>query len=268
MLLSCKIVKNLERSSYNHLLAYLFKFILDRLFDVLAVIESLSLINLKVILFKLYGPYLLITMTANNKTQFSKAKQSRSQKTLDDLLEAADELVNSADPKKFTTRSLADKSGYALGTLTTRLQSVENVFLYVIEKQRDKNIQSLVKSIEDFNEKKSIEELAELIFDQARELITKVNPKVIQFIESRFIKKNQFSSKYFHYADPIAHALVKSQKTNTSNTFRKVTEKEAKLIVRSLIMILERPFVEEDPIAGSKEHRRIVTESFVGLLGK
>jgi len=26
--------------------------------------------------------------------------------------------------------------------------------------------------------------------------------------------------------------------------------------------------VEEDPIAGSKEHRRIVTESFVGLLGK
>jgi AcrR family transcriptional regulator len=204
-------------------------------------------------------------MATNIKTQFSKAKQSRSQKTLDDLLEAADELVSNADPKKFTTRSLADKSGYALGTLTTRLQSVENVFLYVIEKQRDKNIQSLVKSIKDFDEKNSIEELAELIFDQARELITKVNPKVIQFIESRFIKKDQFSSKYFHYVDPIAHALVKSQKTNTSNTFRKVTEKEAQLLIRSFIMIMERPFVEEDSIAGTKEHRRISIKSFVRL---
>jgi len=57
MLLSCKIVKNLERSSYNHLLAYLFKFILDRLFDILDVIESQSRINLKVILFKLYKSY-------------------------------------------------------------------------------------------------------------------------------------------------------------------------------------------------------------------
>jgi hypothetical protein len=32
-------------------------------------------------------------------------------------------------------------------------------------------------------------------------------------------------------------------------------------------MIVERPFVEEDSIAGSNEHRRIAIESFVRLFG-
>jgi len=63
-------------------------------------------------------------------------------------------------------------------------------------------------------------------------------------------------------------ALFLCSKKNTTNTFREVTEHEAKLIVRSFVMISERPFVEEDPIAGSKEHRRITVESIVRLFGK
>lgn len=207
-------------------------------------------------------------MATNTKSQFSKAKQLRSQKTLNDLLDAAEKLVSAADPKKFTSRSLAEKSGYALGTLTTRLKSVENVFIWVIEKQRDKYVQVIVKIIEDFGKNMPIGELAELLCDKAFEIIPKVNPKVIRFIESRFIKSDQFSSKYFHFIDPISNAFYKHHKINTTNTFRLVTEKETQLIARSFIMILERPFVEEDPIAGSKEHKRIVMESFIRLLGK
>ena len=70
-------------------------------------------------------------MNKNTDVEFSIAKQSRSEKTLDDLLDAADHLVTAADPKAFTARSLSEKSGYALGTLVNRLQSVENVFLLV-----------------------------------------------------------------------------------------------------------------------------------------
>ena len=207
-------------------------------------------------------------MNKNTDVEFSIAKQSRSEKTLDDLLDAADHLVTAADPKAFTARSLSEKSGYALGTLVNRLQSVENVFLLVIEKQRDQHIQAIVKIIEEFDKDKPIQELSELITENAFATFKKVNPKVIQYIESRLIKREQFSSKYFHYLDPIAGALFLCSKKNTSNTFREVTEHEAKLIVRSFVMIGERPFVEEDPIAGSKEHRRITVESIVRLFGK
>ena len=207
-------------------------------------------------------------MNKNTDVEFSIAKQSRSEKTLDDLLDAADHLVTAADPKAFTARSLSEKSGYALGTLVNRLQSVENVFLLVIEKQRDQHIQAIVKIIEEFDKDKPIQELSELITENAFATFKKVNPKVIQYIESRLIKREQFSSKYFHYLDPIAGALFLCSKKNTSNTFREVTEHEAKLIVRSFVMIGERPFVEDDPIAGSKEHRRITVESIVRLFGK
>jgi hypothetical protein len=206
-------------------------------------------------------------MNKNTVVKFSKTKQSRSEKTLNDLLDAADQLVTGADPKNFTARSLSEKSGYALGTLLNRLESVENVFLWTIEKQRDQHIQAVVNIIEDFDLDKTIQELGELLAEKAFVTIKDVNPKVIQFVEGRLIKRDQFSSKYFHYLDPIAEALFKNSNINTSNTFREVTETEARLMLRSFVMIVERPFVEEDSIAGSNEHRRIAIESFVRLFG-
>ena len=206
-------------------------------------------------------------MNKNTVVKFSKTKQSRSEKTLNDLLDAADKLVTDAEPKNFTARSLAEKSGYALGTLLNRLESVENVFLWAIEKQRDQHIQAVVILIEGFDVDKPIQALAELLAEKSFATLKDVSPKVIQFVESRLIKRDQFSSKYFHYLDPIAEALFKNSKINTSNTFREVTETEARLMLRSFVMIVERPFVEEDSIAGSNEHRRIAIESFVRLFG-
>jgi len=207
-------------------------------------------------------------MNKSAVVEFSKTKQSRSENTLNDLLDAADQLVIAADPKKFNARSLAEKSGYSLGTLIPRLKSVENVFLWVIQKQRDQHIQTIVQIIEEFGVDKSIQSLAELLVEEGFKTFKKVNPKVIQFAESRLIKRDQFSSKYFHFIDPIGLALFKNSQKNTSNTFREITENETKLIIRAFIMIAERPFAEEDPIAGSNEHRRIAIEIFVRLLGK
>jgi hypothetical protein len=206
-------------------------------------------------------------MNKNTVVKFSKTKQSRSENTLIDLLDTADQLVALANPKNFTARSLSEKSGYALGTLLNRLESVENVFLWAIEKQRDQHIQSIVKIIEAFDLDRPIQELGEALADKTFVTLKEVNPKVIQFIESRLIKRDQFSLQYFHYFDPIALALLKHSKKNTTHTFKKLTAIEAKLIVRSFIMIVERPFVEEDPIAGSNQHRKIAIESFVRLFG-
>ena len=68
-------------------------------------------------------------MHKNTKVEFSKVKQSRSEKTLKDLLDSTCHLVTTANSKKFTAWSLSEKPGYASGRLKTRLQSVENVFL-------------------------------------------------------------------------------------------------------------------------------------------
>ena len=75
-----------------------------------------------------------MSMPDRIKIEFAKIQQDRSKRTLDDILEAASNLIEQADPDLFTSRILAVESGYSLGTLNKRLISVENVFIWLIEK--------------------------------------------------------------------------------------------------------------------------------------
>ena len=61
-------------------------------------------------------------------------KQKRSRKTLEELMQAALIIAEEADLKNFNSRKLAQKSGYALGTLVKRLGSIENIFLWAVKK--------------------------------------------------------------------------------------------------------------------------------------
>ena len=56
-----------------------------------------------------------------------------------------------------------------------------------------------------------------------------------------------------------------AQKDKT-RTFRLMTEIELKLTLRSMLMIVERPFVDGEVFAGTPEHRAIAIENLVRLL--
>lgn len=47
-----------------------------------------------------------------------------------------------------------------------------------------------------------------------------------------------------------------------------MTKDETTLILRQLTFLVERPFIEGNPIAGTAEHRRIVIDAITRLLGK
>ena len=133
---------------------------------------------------------------------------------------------------------------------------------------RDNELEKLRKLILDFPKNKTITVMASLIAEKSFESITRANPSVIRYIESQLIKKSMFPSTYYHYVDPVSDALFKVHKKNTSNTFGIFTKTEIKLFSRGLMRVLERPFVEMDPIAGSKKHRKIFIKCFVRLFGK
>jgi len=78
-------------------------------------------------------------MNPLSEIPFAESKQDRSQKTLEEILQAAEQIVEEADPTLFTSSVLSQKSGYALGTLVRRLNSIENVFLWAIKKGSDIN---------------------------------------------------------------------------------------------------------------------------------
>ena len=76
------------------------------------------------------------------------------------------------------------------------------------------------------------------------------------------------SSEFYHYSDALAQPYVETALRNQTNTFRHISIDEAILLFRSALTIVERPFVELNPIAGTEEHRRIAISTLVQMFGK
>ncbi len=207
-------------------------------------------------------------MPKNSGIDFSDAKQERAKKTLDDLLQAAYAIVEDADPAEFTSRSLADKAGYSLGTLSKRLGSVENVFFWAIQKGREIKFNEIAKDMDQFDPKLTAQDFVETFVAKAFSGINAVTPSVMRFYDQRFTKRNGLSTDYFDYVDVLVEPYQQMCLKNQSNTFRIIAQDEARLIFKAILTLVERPFANGDPIMGTPEHRRIAIEVITRMLAK
>jgi hypothetical protein len=207
-------------------------------------------------------------MPKNLKIDFSDVKQDRSQKTLDDLLQAAYEIVEAANTKSFTSRSLASKAGYSLGTLSQRLGSVEDVFFWAIQKGREIKLKDYAEEVSRFDPKLTVQDFVESLIDKAFNSIGIVGAPVMRFYDERFTKKYGLTTNYFDYVNVVADAYFEMHRLNETNTFRILSLEEIRLMFKASLSLIERPFAAEDPIAGSEEHRRIAVTAITGMLAK
>ena len=207
-------------------------------------------------------------MPKNLDIDFSDAKQDRSKKTLEDLLQAAYEIVQDADPNAFTSRSLASKAGYSLGTLSKRLGSVENVFFWAIQQGRKIKFLELAKSFSQFDPNLPVQDFVKTIVDQGLAGISSVSPKVMRYYDDRYTRKNGLPADFFGYIDVVIDPYLEVCQRDQTNTFRKIDRDEVILIFRAGLTILERPFAEGDSIAGTKKHRQVAIDAMTRLLSK
>ena len=199
---------------------------------------------------------------------FSDAKQDRAKKTLEDLLQAAYEIVEDADPAAFTSRSLAGKAGYSLGTLSKRLGSVENVFFWAIQQGRKNKFLELANSFSKFDPKLSVQDFVKIMVDQSFAGIGQVSPKVMRYYDDRYTRKNGLPADFFSYIDAIIDPYLEVCQRDQTNTFRQIDRDEALLIFRATLTLLERPFAQGDPIAGTEKHRQITVNAITRMLAK
>ena len=205
-------------------------------------------------------------MPAKPKIDFSDPQQERSKKTLEDLLQAAYEIVEAADPAAFTSRNLASKAGYSLGTLSQRLGSVENVFFWAIQKNRDSKLNSYVEEMTQFNSQLTIHNFVEIFVDKAFANMNIVSTKVMRFYDQRYSLKYGLTADYFDYTDVLVDPYLVLCQKNKTNTFRLLSVEEARFIFKCGLTLVERPFVNQAPIAGTAKHRQIAVENTIKLL--
>ena len=198
--------------------------------------------------------------------KFKTSTQERSQKTLRDLMEAGVILVESGDPDKFTSRNISKVSGYSLGTVSKHLGTIENVFIWAIEKLKRNKLGGIIEVIDSSDPNMSVEIICELIVDEYFEMVNDVNPKLIKFFNELALKRARKISEILVYPKIFSDVIFRLSERNTSGTIRKMTLEEAKWISRSMVLFNRRPFIEDDPIAGTNEHRRIAIDNMIRLL--
>jgi AcrR family transcriptional regulator len=207
-------------------------------------------------------------MSKNPDIDFSDAKQDRSKKTLDDLLQAAYEIVEAAEPTAFTSRTLADKAGYSKGTLNKRLGSVENVFLWALAKGRDIKANQTANMIAQFDSQLTVHDFVVTFIDTGFGFINSTTAKVIKFHDQKFTKAYGLTPDYFDWIFIFVDPYIELCQRNQTNTFKVPSKDEARLMFRAIHAVLERPFASDDPIAGTAEHRRIIIDTLTRLLAK
>lgn len=187
------------------------------------------------------------------KIRFSEGRQERSKQTLENLLQAAEEIVAEGDVSSFDARTLVRRSGYALGSLINRLGAVENVFLYAIAKNRSKQLERVACALIALGIETDPRQFAKTIVDESFRLIEKVNPSVMQFYEKRALARSNSIASVHCYTDEIIEPLLRLIESNQGNTFRALSRPEARYVCRSIFLFVERPYLEGDPIAGDRK---------------
>jgi hypothetical protein len=200
------------------------------------------------------------------KVRFSSTQQERSQKTLQDLLQAAESIVETGDADQFDARTLSKLSGYSLGSLVKRLGKIENIFLHIIAQGRTREIGKIAQQLNELDTTIEPRQLVEKFSDLAFNAIEKVNPSVIRYYEKRATIRADSLATVYAYIEEIVSPLLNLMEINQSGLYRKLDVVEARYICRSIFLFIERPYVEGDPIAGSERHKQIVVENITRLL--
>lgn len=198
--------------------------------------------------------------------KFRTASQDRSKKTLEDLLEAAESIADGGDPSKFDSRTLSKVSGYSLGSLVKRLGKIDNVFLYAIALGRSRHIRQIEQNLLHLDSSIGPKEFVETLVDLSFKGIKRVNPAVIRYYEKRALERTGNLGDVYSYTEEIIEPLLRVIEKNQSGKFKSLNLIEAKYICRAIFLFIERPFAEQDPIAGTEAHRQLVIENISRLI--
>lgn len=143
---------------------------------------------------------------------------------------------------------------------------IENVFLYVIAMGRSRHIRQIEQRLLELNSQIEPRDFVEALVDLSFKGIEKVNPAVIRYYEKKAMDRSGNLANVYSYTDEIIDPLLRIIQKNQSGKFRSINRSEAKYICRAIFLFIERPYAEEDLIAGSETHRQLVIDNISRMI--
>ena len=194
---------------------------------------------------------------------------SKTEKTIEELLEAVKQLVDSDQLKALTSRGIAKKSGYSIGTIYRYFEKLDDIFIHLFIERRKLAMLKIEEAISSLGSYAGIHQVIAAIYDSGtHELMRNKNPKLLQFVVRYFFKNSKEPEKFNSIIDCLIPAIRQFQSQDKTGTVRLMSDEEIALNLRAMQASIRAPFLEAMPFAGSEEHRRLVLEIGVNLFGK
>jgi len=198
-----------------------------------------------------------------NKQEFVSGwlESHRSKKAINDIFDAATLLATSGDEKLLTIRELSKKSGYSVGNIYHYFSKIDDLFSYVFNKRREKVHAAFGDSIRSFSPSATANDIFSKLVDDSFDIWKQPHPKLLNKMLRHYLKSAKEPEKFHAIADLLVPPFLDMMQKNTSTTFRHIDESELRILLRMTQQAIGAPFVEQDPMAGTAEHRKIAIES-------
>jgi len=211
---------------------------------------------------------LRLAMSDINHFLKSKLEQDRSIKAIDDIFETATQLAISGDPSLLNIRELSYKSGYSTGSIYHYFSKIDDLFSYVFNRRREKVHAAFGENILSMDENSTVNQVFEKLVDDSFVIWKQPHPKLLNKMMRQYLKRSKEPEKFFAIADSLVPFFLKMINKNKSGTIRLIEENELRILLRMTQQAIGSPFMEQQPIAGSAEHRKIAVEICCKLFQK
>jgi len=205
-------------------------------------------------------------MDSFDEFEFKTPKQQRTVKAINDIVESLEQMSQSYDLEKISTRALSKRSGYSLGTIFNIFNKFDDIFIYVFLIRRRKAISHFADIIIQHPADQPLQVLVSNLINTLMKELTRPNRKTLLFLINKFFKHTKRPQLFHIETDWLIPLWMKVIQQDKTNTFYNFSENEMKLKLRALQAMVSSPFFEDAPIAGTEEHKQIVFNQLMRLL--
>lgn len=186
-----------------------------------------------------------------------KPSQARSNKTVEDLYQSAQEIFESEIDEEFSTKLLSEKSGYSAGVIYRYFNKFEDIFLTILFKKADQHIIEVQEIYLNHKPTENIDLLVKKIVDHAfsvfssRSMFVNKLPLLFKFAMRRLKNPDEI----FTFGDRFATHLMELQKNDATNTFETMDEMECISRLRAFDLFMRVPYITSNNTFNFQEHK-------------
>jgi AcrR family transcriptional regulator len=175
--------------------------------------------------------------------------QTRAAQTVDAIVEAAIQILQSDGEERLTTNRIAERAGVSIGSLYQYFADKEAIVEAIAERERNKILAVIVKSLSDVDKANSESVVREVVRTLVNAFARRRRARRIVLMT---MLRRWHHAPEKHGAEEVARFLVKSAARKGGNA-RPMTPVAAFVLTRSLMGAIRAAVIENSPYLESQE---------------